>query len=211
MQEFYDNLALAKDFHTNTLGGATAGFHPQTIVVFSSGTTTMDAMCFNTDEVPVDLDRKWVTKTSFDGTIVSTSEMSKVAYTRRPTGDGTVPGVSGKCPESKATPIVAKDAPLHADVFKDSAFNAVVVSLVKKLLQCVVSVDDAAESSPDSVADNDSTEGQDDDSQDDGTGQDGDAVASNDDGGDASSGANGSDSSVASNDDGENSPSDSAA
>jgi pimeloyl-ACP methyl ester carboxylesterase len=178
--DFANHMAEAKSFHQQLAGAPNAAFHPNTVVLHSVGVPTVYSVRFRTDNDPADLHNLWTTTTKDDGTVVITDNAGKIAYTRSLGGDQMVPDVSGRCP---AVPGAVRPPPVnnvvHGDVYKNEAFNNLVINFIKQMLQGapVCAENDATSRSDDMLASNDDGSG--------GAGSDDDSDAADDSGEDA--------------------------
>jgi hypothetical protein len=136
VNDFSRNIATAKSFHEQLASAPNAAFHPQTVVLYSTGLDTLYNVRFNTDNDDVDLHNQWTTRKLDGGGVEVTDNFAKIAYARKPLGDITVPDVSARCPAaSGVTPEVPAPGAEHGDVYKVTAFNDRVVYYITRLLQ----------------------------------------------------------------------------
>jgi len=140
-ENFSRHIATAQSFHESLAGAANQGYHANTVVMYSTGLDTMYAVRMNTDSDPIRPSDHFQTKNP-PGAVVVTDKWKKIAYTRRPRGDGTVPDVSAACPGAQgATVEVAASALEHSKVFASAAFNNRLVFFLKKQRQPLAMLD----------------------------------------------------------------------
>jgi PGAP1-like protein len=136
VNDFARHLATAKSFHEQLANSPNAAFHPQTVVLYSTGLDTVYNVRVNTDHNDVSLHNQWTTRKLDGGGIEVTDNFAKIAYVRKRLGDITVPDVSARCPAAKdVTPEVPAPGTEHGNVYKATAFNDRVVYYVTQLLQ----------------------------------------------------------------------------
>ncbi len=131
VDNFKSYLVTAKQFHDQAAKG-----HDRTCVLYSTGLktdTSVDFMTFMSGSISApdaNKGERWAS----DGD-ATTDNYTNIVYRQPPLGDGTVPDVSAKCPGVKAladTPLPAKEALAHAQLFTNSSFNALVANYVAR-------------------------------------------------------------------------------
>jgi len=125
LNQFGQHLTTAAQFHRDLSGATGAGYHANTVVMYSGGVSTMYSVRMGASRG----------STSSDGGPEIVDQDQHIGYSRRPRGDGTVPDVSAMCPGAG----VAADHPVdgleHSAVFANAKFNELVVGQVGRMLQ----------------------------------------------------------------------------
>jgi hypothetical protein len=134
--DFAGHLATARAFHEQLAAAPNAAFHPNTVALYSTGVDTLYGIRFNASQGDIDLHNQWTRESLDDGGETITDHWARVAYTRRPRGDATVPDVSARCPAAHGAAVPSPSTGVeHGDVYKDPGFNARAISSVKQILQ----------------------------------------------------------------------------
>jgi hypothetical protein len=132
---FDTHLEEARVFHVETLGKATrVGYHRDTAVLYSTGLPTVYSMRLNADDEPIHPSKHFTTTDDHGATVV-TDEWTKVATARRPSGDGTVPDVSARCPGATNAERETFSGLAHSEVFANDTFNRRVIFHLKRMQQ----------------------------------------------------------------------------
>ena len=134
--DFAANLTAAENLHKALEHTA----HPSTYVLYSTGLRTDHSITFNnlsgtiSDGEPPP--QPWAVEGV--GGLDLHDLSSDIVYHKLPTGDGTVPEESAKCPAlssaSFAAPVAAAQALEHSKAYADPAFQALTLSFVQRLL-----------------------------------------------------------------------------
>jgi hypothetical protein len=141
VRQFGAHIGEAKSFHEKLVGASLSGYHSNTFVLYSDGLDTMWSVRFNANKDPVHPRLHYTVNSDVAHTEVI-DEWTKIAYVRKPHGDGTVPNVSAKCPEAPGGAAEMPAVSPHSDVFsKDELFNDRIIFYVNKIRQASALLD----------------------------------------------------------------------